>query len=106
MKHTESRSSNTILVLKSLQIIGDISYAWGDIIDNFTPHMQQGVKKDPKRNPKLWAPVPFWRSLFEPVSKGPPGTLQGECPRHQNGAPNWTIFDATTRHKVGESPAL
>ena len=26
MKHTESRSSNTILVLKSLQIIGDIKY--------------------------------------------------------------------------------
>ena len=42
-------------LLITLQIIGDISYAWGDIIDNFTPHMQQGVKKDPSLVSKLRA---------------------------------------------------
>ena len=42
-------------LLITLQIIGDISYAWGDIIDNFTPHMQHGVKKDPSLVSKLRA---------------------------------------------------
>ena len=42
-------------LLITLQIIGDISYAWGDIIDNFTPHMQKGVKKDPSLVSKLRA---------------------------------------------------
>ena len=42
-------------LLITLEIVGDISYAWGDVVDNFTPHMQRGVKKDPSLVAKLRA---------------------------------------------------
>ena len=42
-------------LLITLQIVGDISYAWGDVIENFTLHMQHGVKQDPSLVAKLRA---------------------------------------------------
>lgn len=41
-------------VLISLQIIGDVSYAW-ELIDTYTPIMQQGIKKEPTLCIKLRA---------------------------------------------------
>lgn len=41
-------------ILVSLQIVGDLSYAW-EIVDTFTTEMQQGVKKDPALVGKLRA---------------------------------------------------
>ncbi|XP_030745333.1 WASH complex subunit 5 [Sitophilus oryzae] len=41
-------------VLINLQIIGDISYAW-ELIDVYTPIMQNGIKKEPKLVTKLRA---------------------------------------------------
>ena len=49
-------------VLVSLQIVSDLSYAWGSVIDTFTPLMQQGVKKDPSLVGRL-------RSTFLKVTK-------------------------------------
>ncbi len=40
--------------LITLQIVGDFSYAW-DLIENFTPDMQDGVKRDPSLVGKLRA---------------------------------------------------
>ena len=54
-------------LLITLQIIGDISYAWGDIIDNFTPHMQKGVKKDPSLVSKLRATFVKARDLSNSI---------------------------------------
>ena len=54
-------------LLITLQIIGDISYAWGDIIDNFTPHMQKGVKKDPSLVSKLRATFVKARDLLNSI---------------------------------------
>ena len=42
-------------VLVSLQIVSDLGYAWGPVIDHFTPLMQQGVKRDPSLVGKLRA---------------------------------------------------
>ena len=44
MKRIGSASED---VLVSLQIVSDLGYAWGPVIDGFTPLMQQGVKDDP-----------------------------------------------------------
>ncbi|CAH1773129.1 unnamed protein product [Owenia fusiformis] len=41
-------------VLVTLEIVADLSYAW-EIIDGFTGHMQQGIKKDPAMVTKLRA---------------------------------------------------
>ncbi|XP_047110859.1 LOW QUALITY PROTEIN: WASH complex subunit 5 [Schistocerca piceifrons] len=41
-------------VLITLQIVGDLSYAW-EIIDPYTSYMQQGIKKDPSLVIKLRA---------------------------------------------------
>ncbi|KAJ9583230.1 hypothetical protein L9F63_022420, partial [Diploptera punctata] len=41
-------------VLITLQIVGDLSYAW-DIIDSYTSIMQEGIKKDPSLVIKLRA---------------------------------------------------
>ncbi|XP_078609635.1 WASH complex subunit 5-like [Branchiostoma floridae x Branchiostoma japonicum] len=41
-------------VLINMSIVGDLSYAW-NIIDNYTGHMQQGIKRDPSLVTKLRA---------------------------------------------------
>lgn len=41
-------------VLITLEIVADLSYAW-EIIDSYTPFMQQGIKKDPSLAIKLRA---------------------------------------------------
>lgn len=41
-------------VLITVQIVGDLSYAW-DIMDSYTMYMQQGIKKDPSLVIKLRA---------------------------------------------------
>ncbi|KAK3090762.1 hypothetical protein FSP39_014429 [Pinctada imbricata] len=41
-------------VLITIQIVGDLSYAW-DIIDSYTSYMQQGIKRDPSLVIKLRA---------------------------------------------------
>ncbi|XP_076341935.1 WASH complex subunit 5-like isoform X1 [Tachypleus tridentatus] len=41
-------------VLITLHIVADLSYAW-ELIDSYTPYMQQGVKKDPSLVIKLRA---------------------------------------------------
>ena len=83
------------------------------------PRCRQGLKKGPKWGPKVTGTGPFWRSLFEPASKRPPGTPQGisrDPPGTLQGVPrvpkwillssNSTMFDATSRQKIGESPVL
>ena len=50
-------------VLVSLQIVSDLGYAWGPVIDHFTPLMQHGVKKDPSLVGKLRAT--FLKVTFE-----------------------------------------
>ena len=59
--------------------------------------------------------ISFGRSFFEPAFKRLPDSSRDlpeglqATPRtpkcHQN-QPNWTIFRATTRHEIGESPVL
>jgi WASH complex subunit strumpellin len=41
-------------VLITLQIVGDLSYAW-EIVDSYTNIMQEGIKKDPSLVIKLRA---------------------------------------------------
>jgi hypothetical protein len=41
-------------VLITLQIVGDLSYAW-EIVDSYTSIMQEGIKKDPSLVIKLRA---------------------------------------------------
>ncbi|GAB6028824.1 WASH complex subunit 5 [Chamberlinius hualienensis] len=41
-------------VLITIQIIGDLSYAW-EIVDNYTSYMQKGIKRDPSLVIKLRA---------------------------------------------------
>lgn len=49
-------------VLISLQIIGDLSYAW-ELIDFYTNIMQNGIKREPKLVTKLRAVFLKVRSL-------------------------------------------
>jgi len=57
-------------VLVSLQIISDLSYAWGSVIDNFTPIMQQGVKKDPSLVGRLRATfLKLSTAMEEPIMR-------------------------------------
>ena len=48
-------------VLVTLQIIGDLSYAW-EIVEAYTEFMQEGVKEDPSLVKKLRAT--FLKVLF------------------------------------------
>lgn len=41
-------------ILINMQIVADLSYAW-ELTDSYTPHMQQGIKKDPSLVIKLRA---------------------------------------------------
>ena len=67
-------------VLVSLQIVSDLGYAWGPVIDHFTPLMQLGVKKDPSLVGKLRAT--FLKVTFEmQKSSASVKTKLFSCPR-------------------------
>ncbi len=52
MLRTGSVNEDTLV---TLQIIADLGYAWGSLIDTLTPQMQGLIKKDPFAVSKLRA---------------------------------------------------